>query len=210
MWSYYTGNISLLRPQQGDHLEIGTQLALSAKTRVEANLFHIQLTDEIGYVNATFSNVNFDPTRHGGLNFDIKTQLNKYWNSRLGYSYRDAVFLSGTYAGKNIPEIPTHSATWNNTFSMSNYGSISLNAIYKGERLFGDDLDNVGKNMSAYLRWDMAWIYRKKGWYTSISVANLTDIKTADRGYYASWSPNPYMYYPLPGRAALLKIRKDL
>jgi iron complex outermembrane receptor protein len=210
MWNYYVGSIDLLKPQQGDHIEAGTRFALSGKTVIEANLFHILLTDEIGYVDATASNVNLDPTRHQGINLGLEAEVNQRWKSRLGYSYRDAVFRSGIYAGNEIPEVPTHSATWNNQFSMSDAGSISLNAIYTGERYFGDDLDNVGKKMPDYLRWDLAWVYRKQGWDTSISVINLTDIKTADRGYYAWWSPNPYMYYPLPGRGVLVSLRKEL
>ena len=210
MWNYYSGNIGLLVPQYGNHLEAGTQFPVTDNTRIEANLFHIRLKDEIGYVDATASNVNFDPTRHQGLNLGIQSQLNQRWKTRLGYSYRDAVFSSGPYAGNAIPEVPLHSATWNNSFSIGNASSISLNAIYTGERYFGDDLDNVGKQMPAYLRWDLAWIYRKQGWDLNVSINNLTNIKTADRGYYASWSPNPYMYYPLPERAILVKLRKQL
>jgi iron complex outermembrane receptor protein len=210
MWSYYSGTISLLRPQYGEHLEAGTQFPLSDDARFEANLFYIRLKDEIGYVDATASNVNLDPTRHQGLNLGIQAQLNQRWKSRLGYSYRDAVFSSGTYAGNNVPEVPLHSATWNNTYTTGKAGTISLNAVYIGERFFGDDLDNVGKQMPAYLRWDLAWIYRKRGWDLSVSVNNLTNIKTADRGYYAWWSANPYMYYPLPERSVLVKLRAQL
>jgi iron complex outermembrane receptor protein len=210
MWNYYSGTIDLLKPQHGDHIEAGTRISLSGKTRIEANLFYILLTDEIGYIDATASNVNLDPTRHQGVNLGLETEVTQHWKSRLGYSYRDAVFRSGVYAGNEIPEVPMHSATWNNQFSISKAGSISLNAIYTGERYFGDDLDNVGKKMPDYLRWDLAWVYQKQGWDTSVSVINLTDIKTADRGYYASWSPNPYMYYPLPGRGVLVSLRKTL
>jgi len=210
MWNYYSGTISLLKPQHGDHFEAGTRFSVSDSTHIEANLFHILLTDEIGYVDATASNVNLDPTRHQGINLGLETRLSQHWKSRFGYSYRDAVFRSGAYAGNDIPEVPTHSATWNNLFAISKAGSISLNAIYTGERYFGDDLDNVGKKMPDYLRWDLAWVYRKQGWDTSVSVINLTDIKTADRGYYAWWSANPYMYYPLPGRGVLVSLRKSI
>lgn len=209
MWNYFTGTINLLRPQFGNHLEAGTQFSFSGSTQIEANLFHIRLKDEIGYVDATASNVNFDPTRHQGVNLNIQTRLNRRWKSRLGYSYRDAIFDSGSYAGKRIPEVPLHAAIWNNTFEMGTTGTLGLNAIYTGERYFGDDLDNVGKQMPAYLRWDLSWNYRNKAWNLSATINNLTDIKTADRGYYAWWSANPYMYYPLPGRAITVSVRKN-
>ena len=210
MYDYFSGTINLLKPQYGDHFETGTQFPVSEKSRLEANLFYIRLKNEIGFDAATYSNINFDPTRHQGANIGLQTKLSRKWRTRFGYSYRDAIFTSGSYANKQVPEVPTHSATWNNTYSYSKSSSISLNAIYTGERFFGDDLDNVGKKMPSYLRWDLAWIYRKDRWDLNLSVNNITDIKTADRGYYASWSPNPYMYYPLPERSVLLKLRVQL
>jgi len=51
---YYTGSITLLRPQTGQHVELGFSTALGPTT-LEANAFRILLTDEIGFNNATFA-----------------------------------------------------------------------------------------------------------------------------------------------------------
>jgi iron complex outermembrane receptor protein len=208
LWSYYYGTIAFLRPQHGQNFEIGVRQALAAGT-LEANAFHMLLKDEIGYNAATYSNENFDPTRHDGFNLGWRMPLGKQLEARLGYTYRDARFRAGTYDGKAIPEIPRNSVVLGATWQVAARQQFGLNGAYTGARYFGDDLANAGKTMSPHTLWNLHYTYAPESWKLRAAIINVMNVKTADIGYYASWLTNPYTYYPLPERALMFSAEKS-
>lgn len=211
MWSYTSGTISPLEAQRGRHIELGSSIPLGAESKLDAQLFYITLTDEIAFDSVSYANVNLDPTRHKGLNLNLHTQLTQSWSLQTAYSYRDAVFRSGSLKDKHIPEIPRHKLSLANQFKWGDSNNISLEAIYTGERYFGDDFANDGKKMPAYTWVNLGYGKTIDSWKIKLTVNNLTDVKTADAGYYGSWAlpGNPYFYYPLPDRSLYLTVNKD-
>lgn len=207
MWSYFSGTITPLRPQTGHHMEAGGSFALAAGTTFDINLFRMELIDEIGYDSNAFANINFaDPTRHRGANLNLRRQVNARWLANLGYGWRDATFAAGANTGKTIPEIAKHNLTLTNTVKLSDRSHLNVDALYTGKRYFGDDFANVGKQMPSQTLFNIGYSYVVKSWTTRLTINNVTDKQTADSGYYASWSANPYFYYPLPGRAYYLTV----
>jgi iron complex outermembrane receptor protein len=207
MWDYTTGAISSIKPQTAHHIEAGSALALSEKTGLDINLFRITLTNEIGYDSNTFANINFaDPTRHQGANLNLRHQINAIWQANLGYGWRDATFTAGANEGKAIPEIPKHKLTLANTVKLSDHDRINVDAVYTGERYFGNDFTNAGKQMPSQTLVNLGYNYTVKSWTTTLRINNITDKQTADSGYYTT--PN-YSYYPLPGRAYYLNVGKE-
>ncbi|WP_455199548.1 TonB-dependent receptor, partial [Kaarinaea lacus] len=73
MWDYFSGTINLLEPQTASHIEIGTQQTFSNGLSLSANIFRMNIKDEIAFDGIT--NVNLDKTRHDGLNLDIRKKL---------------------------------------------------------------------------------------------------------------------------------------
>ena len=206
MWSYFFGNVTPLKPQTGHHVETGATVVLSDNSRLDINLFRMTLTNEIGFDNATFSNVNLDPTEHQGATINYQNQVNTLWQIALGYAYRDATFRDGANKDKAIPEIPKHRLTWSNNFKLDENNHVNLDAVYTGKRYFGDDFANIGKQMPTHTLINFGYTYKVKNWKAQVRVDNVADRKIADQGYYASWSTNPYFYYPLPGRAYYLTL----
>ncbi len=207
IWNYFDGTISLLDPQTGEHIEAGTSYTTASGTDFRLNLFHMRLTDEISYNG--FTNVNLDPTRHDGADVSMRIDITNDWELKFNYSYREATFRSGTNKGNTIPEVPEQKFTLTNRYKLAENKTITLDASYTGKRYFGDDFGNIGKKMPAYALFNLKYNEKIENWDISLLINNLTDEHTADAGYYASWSPNPYMYYPLPDRAYYLTVNRS-
>lgn len=201
IWSYFGGFVSLLEPQEGEHIELGTRYAISKNNELTVDIFQIDLENEISYVDALFSNVNLDDTRHQGINIKLKSVITPYWNLNTHYSYRNAEFTAGSFSGKNIPEVPTHKLVLHNRFDLGNQRTISFDAIHTGERYFGDDFDNAFKKMPAHTVYNLSYKKAYKDWSLGVKVDNLFNKKYSEVGYYTSWATPPYAYYPLPERA---------
>ena len=212
MWDYFSGIIAPLLPQRSQHVELGTAIG-TGLSKLEANAFHILVKDEIGFdlaANGGFgANTNFDPSQHDGFNLGAQTKLGERVTLRAGYTYRDARFRAGVNDGKTIPEIPRNSGTLGIGWRFAEHQHLGLDSIYTGQRYFGDDTANVGKKMEDYTRWNLQYVYAPPGWKLRMAVENLTNIKTADIGYYRSYLANPYSYYPLPERAIKLSMEKS-
>jgi len=208
MWSYFTGGITLLRPQTDQHVELGVSTALGPTT-LEANAFRILVKDEIGFNDATFANENLDPTRHTGFNLSWRAAYGERASLRLGWTYRDASFRAGAFDGNTIPEVPRNSVTLVTVWRVTEHQQLGLDGVYTGERYFGNDSANVGKNMPSNNLWKLHYTYAPPSWKLRLTVDNLTNVRTADLGYYASFSPNPYFYYPLPVRSVTCTLEKS-
>ncbi len=208
MWSYYSGDISLLEPQKANHLELGTRQKLSNSAQLNINLFRIDMKDEIAYDG--MANINLDKTRHDGANISLNTSLTQQLSINTGYAYRKASFQNGPNDGKIIPQIPRHKLTLSSQYQLDDKRQLGLNAVYTGKRYFGDDFSNTGKKMSSYTQVDMNYTQQFNGWKGRILIQNLTDVNAANTGYYAGWLTPPYVYYPLPERAIYFTFEGSL
>lgn len=214
MWNYSTGEFTLIKPQKGRHLEIGTRQTIASDIRLKATLFRMDLEDEIAFdisAGGGFgANTNLDKTRHDGLNFDIQAPVSENMDIRAGYAYRKATFQSGTNDGNDVPLIPNNKLTLAGNYQFSNTQNLTLTAIYTGDRYFGNDDTNSGKKMSAYTRIDLNYSHRFSDWKGNLQIKNVGDVKTADIGFYRPANLSPYSYYPLSERAIYLSLEGSM
>ncbi len=209
MWSYFDGTSTLLKPQTGHHIEAGTRIVVTKKDHFDVNLFEMALNQEIGFDSVNYKNINFtDPTRHRGLNLNLRHQVNDLWLTTLGYGWRAATFSAGNNAGKTIPEVPKHKLSLGNSFEIGYHSQLNVDLVYTGRRYFGNDFDNAAKQMPSHTRINLGYSYTLKSWTARFSINNLTDKKTADSGYYSAFNDS-YSYYPLPGRAFYLTLSTE-
>jgi iron complex outermembrane receptor protein len=208
MWSYFSGSIGLLDPQTAHHVEIGTRQKIGHDLQLNANLFRMNISDEIAYDGT--ANVNLDKTRHDGLNFGLSGALTPQLSFNAGYAWRKATFRAGANDGNNVPLVPKHKLTLSGNYQLDDKRRLALDAIHNGRRYFGDDYANIGKQLPGYTRWDMSYSQQFDHWRARLLVQNLTNIHTADVGYYAWWMTPPYAYYPLPERAVYLSFEGEI
>ena len=206
MWNYTSGIFTLIKPQTARHYEIGTRQTWASGARLNASLFRINLEDEIGYEYASFSNINRDKTRRDGVNLDLKAPVGQQASLQASYAWRKAVYRDGPNDGKEIPLVPRNKFTLGGQYAVTGDTHLGINAIYTGNRYFGDDNANAGKKLGGYTRVDMNYRHRFGHWDIRLLVQNLTNVKASDFALYRPTTPASYHYYPLPERAFYLQL----
>lgn len=207
MWSYFTGSFNLIKPQTGRHYEIGTRQTFASGLHLDANLFRINLNDEIAYDNASFSNINLDKTRHDGLNINLRTAVSKQTSLQAGYAYRKATIQSGLYSGNDIPLVARTKLTLSGQHQFDKTRTLGLDAVYTGKRRLANDDNNVGEMLAGYTRVDANYTQQFNGWKGRIKVQNASNVKVADFGLYRAATN---YYYPLPERAIYFMFEGEL
>lgn len=207
MWNYFSGSFTAIKPQTGRHYEIGTRQTFDHGLQLDANLFRINLEDEIAYDNASFSNTNLDETRHDGLNINLRTAISRQTSLQAGYAYRKATVQSGLYSGNDIPLVARTKLTVSAQRQFNKDRMLGLDAVYTGKRRLANDDNNVGDMLPAYTRVDINYTQQFNGWKGRIKVQNATNIKVANFGLYRAATN---YYYPLPERSIYFILEGEL
>jgi len=210
MYNYFDGTISLLDPQSANHIEVGTRQTFASGMKLQANLFRMDVKDEIAFDAVTFSNINLDKTRHEGLNVNLDYTFKSKLAINASYAYREASFRAGANKGKTVPLVPRNKITLSGNYPLNKNNDLSITALHTGERYFGDDNANVGKKMDAYTQINASYSRQFNQWRARLLINNLTDVKTADAGYYVGWATPPYTYYSLPERAVYFTLEVNI
>jgi len=102
----FSGNVNL-KPQQADTYELGARVTHRPITG-EATWFYARTDDEILSNPFTFQNQNFD-TRRLGVEFATHLELpERGVRGYTTYTFVDAEFRKGQYAGLTVPGTPRH------------------------------------------------------------------------------------------------------
>ncbi len=102
----FSGNVNL-KPQQADTYELGARVTHRPITG-EATWFYARTADEILSNPFTFQNQNFD-TRRLGVEFATRLELPEHGlRGYTTYTFVNAEFRKGQYAGKLVPGTPRH------------------------------------------------------------------------------------------------------
>ncbi len=108
----FHGNVSL-QPQQADTYEIGLRLR-PRPVALNVTWFYTRTQDEILFVQGTpannfiFQNLNFD-TRRVGVESSVRMELpHPHLRSYATYTFVDAEFRKGDFAGNTLPGTPEH------------------------------------------------------------------------------------------------------
>ena len=106
----FVGNINL-QPQQGDSYEVGMRLTHPQVGAFKAAWFHTRIDREILYNAAAFQNQNMDTERIGvETNFEPASPIPQL-TGRVTYTFVNAEFRKGDFAGNKIPATPEHRVT---------------------------------------------------------------------------------------------------
>ena len=198
---------NLLRPQTSRDLEFGYRRNFS-DGRWTARYYRHDLTNEIAYVPSQFANINFDPTRRDGLEFDVNARLGKTVDAGLQYALRRAIFRDGVNAGKDIPLVPSQSLTARLTYAMSATQQWQVTTQLISSQRIGDDFSNASLlRIPGYGIANLRYSQKLNQWTLSAEVRNL-----GDRAYYnyrTRVSAASKSVYPEPGRAFYLTARHD-
>jgi iron complex outermembrane receptor protein len=199
-----------LKPQVSRDTELGARWA-HADGRVELRLYRSALTDEIGYdPNAigpygNGANVNFDPTRHEGVELEGTQALGGGVTVHLNAAARRARFTSGPYAGHDLPLTPRHTYALRADWSPAPGHRIDAGVNYVSTQ--SPDFDNACR-MPGYTTADLRYAYRWRTAELALGVNNLADAKYYTQAF-ACVNGAVSSIYPEAGRAVTASLRLD-
>ena len=198
-WGTVTGGMNLdLVPQTGMHYEIGIRDNSLKFLKVDADYFLTDLRHELFFDPwVAFVNAVYDRTIRHGLELETHVFPAKELDIYARYTYEKAFFVGSHYAGKEIPMVPKHKASWGINYTFMK--CVDLNYIFNfvGQRYFISDQYNTMRRMKYFITNDIRLSYHKFGVEVFGALNNMFDYRYSDLGSYGQ-------YYPSNGRNFLI------
>ncbi len=196
--SLFTGAINTsLKQETSNGYELGARYTVASKMVINARIYTIDLDNEIAYDLYTGQNENLDKTRHRGAEVDFRYQACTHAALYGNIGYTNSEFRQGENNGKEIPLVPE----WKYNLGIDmKYGNVKgkIQYNYVGERYFGNDYANTQKKMENYDTVDIYLGYEFNKAELFVNAKNIFGKEYSDYGYYNSWGPDFYNYYPMP------------
>lgn len=197
-----------LEPQTSRDHEIGMEHK-SARGRLRASLYRMDLRNEIHFNALTFANMNLSPTRREGAELEASWMLAAGVDLFASYTHARASFREGLYggvdlSGKNVPLVPRNSAKLGIAWQVAQKTSLSGALGYVGSQYFDNDQANTYPGQMASFVTADAKLSRVAGpWTFTLAANNLTDKK-----YYSyairNGAGTSFNAYPMAGRNFML------
>ena len=203
LFDYVAGRIRVnpdLKPQTGDHYEVGVRHFFTPNLQANITLYRAEITDEIFFNKATFTNENYDHTRHQGVEVGASTDLFEKVTLFGNYTYEKATFRDGPFDGKDIPAVPRNK--FNLGFRIHDVIPnlvFSADYLYVGESFLISDQANRFEKLESYYTVNLRLSYAWKWLTVFAGVNNVTDQKYSEYGLIGGFNSIPY-YYPAPER----------
>jgi len=170
-----------LKPQHGPIRELGASLRRGA-FGLQANLYQLDLRDEINFNNVSGNNENFPKTRRRGLELEGRWQMTSSLQAKLGLAQTEAKFTEGAFSGKAVPMAPDSKAFATLDWNAGARGRYGMSVNYIGDRYYSGDLANARDKLSGYTTVDLQAAWDLRPWTVSAKLMNALDRKYAPFG----------------------------
>lgn len=201
--SYGGGGLDIsLDPQRANNYEIGARHYFTKNIYSGLAFYRMNLHNEIYYDPYANRNSDYDKTVHQGLEYESKARLWDKMNLFANYTFTDAQFLKGDFAGNKIPAVPSHK--WAAGFDLDLLAGYNFSLItnYVGESYFISDQRNRYPRQAAYTTVDIKLSYKREQFTVYTGINNLFNQEYSEMGG-ISFSGNKY-YYPSAKRNFIL------
>lgn len=197
-FSTFTGTLNTaLKPQLGRHVGGSLRYTWDAAW-VEASFRRADLSDEIYYDPATFTNANYaSGTRHDVWMLTGHWRASDLMQWSASYTYTAAEFRSGSYAGHWIPAVPQHRADLRWAADWTRALHTALNLRYIGDSYLISDQANTHAMLAGYAVADAVVNYRWQDMQMFARVNNLTNRRYSSYGVASAFGSDGY--YPAAG-----------
>jgi iron complex outermembrane receptor protein len=191
---------SVLQTQQSKDAELGARWVTDT-SRVELRWYSSNLSNEIGF-NGT-SNVNFDPTRHQGLELEAHHALTNAIKLRANLASRQNQFVDGPNSGKDIYLVPAQTAALGLDWKLAGGHSVSSGITWVSSQ-YVDQAKTC--SVPAYSTVDARYAYSAGRVEFAVGVKNLANAKYFALSYGCPGSPSDSVY-PEPGRSVVATVQ---
>lgn len=193
-----------LKPQVGEHYEVGVRHYFAPEILGKLTLFRAYVEDEIFLDKINFppfgSNVNHPETLHQGVEIGSTTDLFKNLTLLGNYTYTKATFEKDPFKHNDIPAVPKHKA--NLGFRIHDIVPdlvFSADYNYVGSSYAISDQANAFEKLDRYYTIDARLSYTWKTLKAFVGVNNLTDQEYSEYAIIGG-VPLGLNFYPAPER----------
>ncbi|WP_394789940.1 TonB-dependent receptor [Rhodoferax sp.] len=207
-FSYTTPNVPL-QAQTSRDMELGARWTLP-QGQVDLRVYRSRLQHEIGYDPSGVgpfgpfgANINFDPTRHQGLELESRHTLSAAWDLRVNAALRQATFTEGVYAGKNLALVPKKTVA-----VRADWRPIAGHTVGAGLNWVGSQNPDFANacTMPSYTTIDLRYAYQFGAAELALGVANAADHKFYTQAYGCVDGVTTSIY-PEAGRTVTASLR---
>lgn len=199
--------LNLLRPQTSKDHELGYRQKYS-EGYWTVRYYRSDLRDEIGLGADYMTNMNFDPTRREGVEFETKMKLNTFLRTGVQVAQRKSIFRGGQYEGKEVPLSPEQSLTANLMYQMSpNQQIVLLNQWVSEQKIAGDLSNTCSQAIPSFSLTNLRYSHSFDAWLFAGQVSNLFDKQYYD--YRSRCNPASRSIYPQAGRTWTFTARRS-
>jgi outer membrane receptor protein involved in Fe transport len=193
-----------LKPQIGEHYEVGVRHYFTPDFQGGVTLFRTEIEDEIFLDKINFpplgSNVNHPETLHQGLEIGSKAKLFKKLTVFGNYTYTKATFEKDPFKDNDIPAVPRHKANLGLRIHDLVPGLIfSADYNYVGSSYAISDQANQFEKPDDYYTINARLSYAWKNLKAFVGVNNLTDQEYSEFAIIGG-GPLGLNFYPAPER----------
>ncbi|HOX54223.1 MAG TPA: TonB-dependent receptor [Candidatus Omnitrophota bacterium] len=191
----YGGLNSSLKQQQSHNYELGIRHNAFDWVDFNADIFLMDIKNEIYYDRFSFTNTNYKPqTRHYGLELESKFDL---WEGKvqpfMSLTAQESFFKGGPYGKKEIPFVPNVFAAGGVSLSLFKDLKWTISCNYTGPRYAINDLKNEYSELKSFTTFDTTLNYTIKNLEFWCAIKNLFNRNYSEYGIIGS---SGKAYYP--------------
>ena len=204
----FTSPNTNLRAQTSRDAELGARW-VAGGGRIEARLYRSSFTEEIGFdpiAPGPFrpgANVNYDPTRRLGLEFELSQDLTPTFTLHVNAAARQSTFSAGPHEGKDVPLTPRRTLSLRGEWEPSAEQQIDVLVNHVASQ--HPDFDNACR-MPSYATLDLRYAYRWQHAELALGVTNAGDHKYYTQAFSCA-AGEVGGIYPEAGRALTVSLR---
>ena len=202
-WPSHSINTAI-KPQETKDFEFGIKHSFNPRLKTDLTVFRMDIENELYYDYLSFSNKNYDKTRHEGFELGLDAQLTQELYFLANYSYTRGLFRGGAYDKKTIPMVPRNKAGFGLRYLFTKNITLNISGNYIGERFFINDQANILSRLNGYFTADTNVSYAYHDLLFTFGINNILNKKYSE---YASCNPGTgkKVYYPSPERNYIVK-----
>lgn len=196
-----------LNQQNSKNYEIGMHHKFGEFLDAGVSGYLMKVENELYYNPASFTNENYDQTRHQGIEAEFSSRLPGRIKFSGNYTYDQAVFKAGPYKGNDIPMVPAHKFNLGLTHFFTDYLSGGFNFNYMSKRRFINDEANRWPSLKQVFTVDAKLSFEKNDYRITGGINNLFNEKYYEYGV-CNAGTGAVNYYPGSGRNFFLRVSK--
>ncbi|MFH1655426.1 MAG: TonB-dependent receptor [Candidatus Omnitrophota bacterium] len=180
----YGGLNTSLKHQQSHNYELGIRHNSLGWVNLNADVFLMDIKNEIYYDSIAFTNSNYKPkTRHYGLELESKFDLlESRFKPFVSLTVQESFFKGGPYAKYEVPFVPNVYASGGITVSPIKNLDWTISCSYTGSRYAVNDLNNEYSELKSHIIFDTVLNYTMKNAEFWLSIKNLFDKDYSEYG----------------------------